>query len=309
MTSRKYLPEPERGFTRWTETRVASVKDFGEDMRGDPFPKEMLKSTLHPDVIGRGEPVVQALLAEALVKALYFTFSIECEIVWPAALAVLKTGYGFDLRRSDYKATRHVLFEEASHVLQAGRLADLSGGPMIEHRGLMAPGITRSNRRNRRNLAQNIRRFATLFAAIVTEVGIPGGLIAVARDPAVAPAVAEVFMQHGIEEARHALAFGGLLERIWPQLSGEMQEAAAPVLGDLLLAFSRPDLDWETGLLRRAGFSRDQAIGIIADAYPETALRDASRAGAASFVRHMQRAGALDRPAVVDALSTRGLIA
>ena len=147
-----------------------------------------------------------------------------------------------------------------------------------------------------------------VLAAIVSETLISSTLGVVPRDTRVVRAVRDTIRDHAIDEGLHHAYFSQLLEVFWPRLSRKAQSVLGRTLPALIEAFLLPDMKSNHETLRTLGFSSNECVRVLEEAYPASevaaSVLSASRATRSLFTRH----GVLSLLENLDAFAERGML-
>lgn len=297
--------------SRWDEK--ASIRSRPRRMAGVEatppllnFSPDCLSTSRHPSVANAPVPALHQLLTLQLYAYLAFTVQLEHTLVNQVLHRLALGHYPLSLPPSLVLDAHRFYCDEGYHGLAAADLQmQIERISMISPIPLPTPSFLRFLRKTKAMVPVELRSLGELCFTVVSETLISGTLRHLPRDPRVAPAVRSVVADHAHDEAYHRSYFAMLMELAWPPLPPSSRQVLGPLLAECIVAFLRPDREWDTRNLLESGWSTPDVNTIISDTYHSSSLVPLS---VARFtVDLFRRVGVLDDPATYDAFWRLGL--
>ena len=278
--------------------------------RGDLyFSPALVPAAAHPLVQALGEQAVRDVLTQRLYAYLDFTTHLEHRVVNEVSAALAHADEGLSLSREMRVDAYRLYCDEAYHALASidicrqveaatGHAPAVNGPPVFlgELDALFEP------------LSEEDRQLARLLFTIVSETMISGTLRRLPQDRSVADGVRDVVDDHAHDETRHHAYFASVLGAAWPQLRWEDKLRLGPLLPQFVLVFARPDLPRWRRSLEAVGLDAADVETVLADSFPDDAVRDGARRAARSTIGLFSRTGCFEVPEIAAAFRDAGLL-
>ncbi|MCP2336338.1 diiron oxygenase [Actinomadura rupiterrae] len=307
------VQEEYRGrFERWGDRSSVRVKPAPVLQDGDGeyfFSPELVPAAAHPLVAGLGDDAVRRLLVHRLYDYLTFTVVLEQVAVMPVSTLMSQGRLGValpaGLRADAFKITTDEAWHAQFSFDLMDQVARRTGVPVrLPERPAFLRGLAEIGAR----VDPDLRGLDEVVFTIVSETLISALLSDLPKDVRLPAAVRESVADHAADEGRHHACFADLLTRVWPALSRDQRRRMGPWVPAFVRTFLEPDRRALAFALHEVGLPPDGIDQVLAEAYPDDAVRRAVADGARATVRHFARAGALDEPGTREAFLASGLI-
>ena len=266
------------------------------------FSPALLPYVDHPLVVALGPLARGELLRRALVRELVRHRLLVATIVAPLARQLAsEDGFSRGAKRG-HRLARDKEWHAAmiDGLMASLQLADDGAPPAFAVR---LDTLLRVHARD-----DDEALLLTLLFVVIAETSGPQARVTLASDPTLHPDVREFILGRGMEEKWHARYFTHRMRELWAQLSRRQLERLGPMLPALVQAWLNPDRAAVLSDLHRVGLSPDQAVAVLAEAWPLERSEEDLRGFVGPTLAALEEAGVLAHPSTLVAFVEAGLM-
>ncbi len=290
MTEAPRKPQQGTDWFRVARVRCGPEPCDPDERAGAHFAAELLPHCAHSLVVRLGEPARAALLRASLVRYLHTTNVLELCVVNEVTARLSRGAAPFALSREERAGALEIYCDEGYHAVLASALLARLG---CDDAALAGPAfVARLEALERRPAARELGADLVRFLfVVVTETSISSNLRNLARNASVFPALREFAAEHARDEARHAGYFADLFAAYWARCSAVERASVDALLPSLVRAYLLPDLEAVRGDLCAVGLAARECETVLAESYPEHAVRAELFASSRQTLSCFRRAG------------------
>jgi len=279
-----------------------------EEMGKVYFSPELVAITGHPLISRLGPAVTRELQVQHLYRYLDFTTKLELEVITQVAKDIALAKRGLVLPEVMREDAFKLCTDESHHAYFSDDLMrQVKAATGIVPDGGGTPPFLRRLRAIQRGLPSDLRSFAEILFAVVSETLISSILTDIPKDSRVVTAVRAIVADHAEDEGRHSAYFSQLFTYLWPRLDGRRKAVLGPLLPLFIRAFLEPDFRAIGSSLSRYRLDEDQVGTVVDQTYSSAGVRAAARDAAQVTLHLFQRNGLMHDHRIADAFNSHGL--